>query len=298
MSIMESLSRRTGPPSLERAGCAVRSAAPPTPTDVGYADGGPTDAELTALVRNGDVRAYGVLYERHRAAAYNLARQLTRSRTNADDFVSDAFASVLARLRAGKGPDSAFRAYLLTALRHAAYDKFRRDRKIELTAEVGEVSGVPVEAVSVAFTDTPVVRLERWLAGQAFCRLPVRWQAVLWHTTVEGHQPAEVAPEFGLTPNSVSALAYRAREGLCTAYLQVQVRESDVAMSCRATVVRLGPWTRAGLSNRERRQVDAHLEKCKGCRRRVCELAADNPRLVLQWDNPTLAAACAQATVR
>jgi Sigma-70 region 2 len=39
--------------------------------------------------------AYGSLYERHRAAAYNLARQLARSRTEADDLVSEAFARVL-----------------------------------------------------------------------------------------------------------------------------------------------------------------------------------------------------------
>lgn len=90
---------------------------------------GPSDAELIDAVRSGQVDAFGSLYERHVSAAYNLAMQLARSRAESDDLVSEAFARVLDTLRAGRGPDSAFRAYLLTALRHVAYDKTRRDRR-------------------------------------------------------------------------------------------------------------------------------------------------------------------------
>ncbi|HEY3607597.1 MAG TPA: sigma-70 family RNA polymerase sigma factor, partial [Pseudonocardiaceae bacterium] len=102
---------------------------------------GPSDAELIDAVRGGQVEAFGSLYERHVSAAYNLARQLARSRAESDDLVSEAFARVLDTLRAGRGPDSAFRAYLLTSLRHVAYDKTRRDRKVELTDDITAVSG-------------------------------------------------------------------------------------------------------------------------------------------------------------
>ncbi|NKE64165.1 sigma-70 family RNA polymerase sigma factor, partial [Lentzea sp. PSKA42] len=96
---------------------------------------GPSDAELIESVRGGTIDAYGQLYERHVSAAYNLARQLARSQAEADDLVSEAFAKVLDTLRAGRGPDSAFRAYLLTALRHTAYDKTRREKKVDLTED-------------------------------------------------------------------------------------------------------------------------------------------------------------------
>src|SRR5882724_1695374 len=109
----------------------------------------PSDADLIESVRNGVISAYGSLYERHVRAAYNLARQLARSPAEADDLVAEAFAKVLDTLRAGRGPDLAFRAYLLTALRHTAYDKTRRDRKIELADDVGTVASA--EAVSVPF---------------------------------------------------------------------------------------------------------------------------------------------------
>ncbi|MEV4319308.1 sigma-70 family RNA polymerase sigma factor [Actinocrispum sp. NPDC049592] len=233
---------------------------------------GPSDAELIESVRQGTVSAYGSLYERHVGAAYNLARQLTRNQAEADDLVSEAFAKVLDTLRAGRGPDSAFRAYLLTALRHTAYDKTRKDRKVELSDDVTTIAGAET---AVPFSDTAVAGLERSLAARAFARLPERWQAVLWHTEVEGQSPAEVAPILGLTPNGVSALAYRAREGLRQAYLQVHLAESDNDR-CRATAERLGAWTRGGLSKRETAQVEAHLDECARCRALAAELADVN----------------------
>lgn len=239
---------------------------------------GPSDAELIDSVRSGTVSAYASLYERHLGAAHNLARQLTRSTAEADDLVSEAFAKVLDTLRQGRGPDSAFRAYLLTALRHTAYDKTRRDRKLELSDDVSQVSGVNPETVSVPFSDTAVAGLERSLAARAFALLPERWQAVLWHTEIEGESPAQVAPLLGLTPNGVSALAYRAREGLRQAYLQVHLAE-NTAEKCRSTADRLGAWVRDGLSKREKAQVESHLDECDRCRALAAELTDVNAGL-------------------
>ncbi|NIJ14021.1 RNA polymerase sigma factor (sigma-70 family) [Saccharomonospora amisosensis] len=238
---------------------------------------GSSDAELIASVREGRIEAYGTLYERHVAAAYNLARQLTRSATESDDLVSEAFAKVLDALRAGKGPDSAFRAYLLTTLRHVAYDRARKDRRVDLTADITSVEE-GVDALKVPFTDTAVRGLERSLAAKAFGRLPERWQTVLWHTEIERQSPAEVAPLLGLTPNGVSALAYRAREGLRQAYLQAHLAETE-QQRCRATVSRLGAWTRHALSRRERAQVEAHLDRCPRCGALAAELADVNSAL-------------------
>lgn len=228
-----------------------------------------------AEVRAGLLHAYGSLYQRHVSSAYNLARQLTRSPAEADDLVSEAFAKVLDTLRAGRGPDSAFRAYLLTALRHTAYDKTRRDRKIELSDDVETAGGT---SLAEPFSDTAVAGLERSLAAQAFARLPERWQAVLWHTEIEGQSPADVAPILGLTANGVSALAYRAREGLRQAYLQAHLAETT-ELRCRATAERLGAWTRHGLAKREKAQVEAHLDECEQCQALAVELVAANDEI-------------------
>src|SRR5829696_3846028 len=232
----------------------------------------PSDAELIDSVRSGDNDAYAVLYRRHAGSAVALARQLTGSAAEADDLVAEAFAKVLITLRAGGGPDTAFRAYLLTTLRNTLYDRARRDRRVELSDDMTRHDR------GVQWEDTAVARLESSLAARAFNRLPERWQTVLWHTEVEQESPAQVAPLLGLTPNGVAALAYRAREGLRQAYLQEHL--TDVAgEECRYTVERLGAWARDGLSKREQDRVEEHLAGCGRCRVLAAELEEVNSGL-------------------
>ena len=233
---------------------------------------GPSDAHLIAAVRAGDGDAFGHLYRRHVAAAHNLARQLTRSTAERDDLVAEAFAKVLDTMRAGGGPDIAFRAYLLTTLRNTLYDRIRRDRRLELSDDMTRHDpGEP-------WVDTAVADFESTMAARAFARLPERWQTVLWHTEVEQETPAQVAPVLGLSANGVAALAYRAREGLRQAYLQEHLADAD-GKECRHTVERLGAWARGGLSRRSRVQVDRHLESCAQCRLLARELADVNSSL-------------------
>lgn len=265
--------------SLARSS-SQRGLAPCAPTDATPAQSllirsaiAPDDEWLIKAVRSGNIAAYGELYVRHVGAAYNLARQLARSASEADDLVSEAFSKLLSSLRVGRGPDSAFRAYLLTALRHTAYDKTRRDRKVELTEDM--TTAVNPVLVSVQFNDTASAGLEKELAAKAFARLPERWQTVLWLTEIESRSPAEVAPKLGLTANGVSALAYRAREGLRQAYLQEHLAGAT-ATHCQPTVDRLGAWTRRGLPTREAQQVRDHLARCGSCRTLSLELAEIN----------------------
>ncbi|GAA3463170.1 sigma-70 family RNA polymerase sigma factor [Saccharothrix longispora] len=254
---------------------ALHATAPPSRSSSRSSSRVPSDAELIDAVRAGDLGAYGKLYERHAGAARTFARQLSRSAVEADDLVADSFARVLDVLRDGRGPDSAFRAYLFTAVRHTAYDRHRREKRVQPADDVSELAP---EAVVVPFHDPAVAALERALATRAFASLPERWQTVLWQTEIEGQSHAEVAPLLGLTANGVSALAYRAREGLKKAYLQAHL-EDVPAGRCRAIADRLGAWTRRGLRSREAAQVEAHLDGCARCRGLAAELADVNGAL-------------------
>lgn len=204
----------------------------------------PSDAELISLVRAGDTSAYGELFARHVDAARRLAKQLVRG-PDSEDLVSEAFAKVMAVLQDGGGPDLAFRAYLLTAVRRLHVDRIRRQSRVTTTDDLTPFDrGVP-------FQDTAVEKFESGAAAQAFASLPERWQLVLWHLEVEGQKPAEVAPLLGMSPNSVSALAYRAREGLRQAFLTAhlaEVRQRDgVGETCGWVAERLGAYVRSGL---------------------------------------------------
>lgn len=230
-----------------------------------------SDAELISSVRGGDVSAYGDLFARHRDSATRLARQLVPG-PDADDLVSEAFAKVLNVLLAGGGPDVAFRAYLLTAVRRLHVDKIRATARATPTDDL-----TPFETLEPA-TDTVIAGFEGGAAAKAFASLPERWQLVLWHLEVEGQKPAEVAPLLGMSPNSVSALAYRAREGLRQAYLQMHTSDL-VDPDCRWTHDKLGAYVRKGLSRRDVQKVENHMDGCRKCTAMYLELTEVNSSL-------------------
>jgi RNA polymerase sigma factor (sigma-70 family) len=234
-------------------------------------DGPPSDGELISAVRGGDSDAYGELFARHVEAARRLARQLV-SAGEVDDLVSEAFAKVLVVLQRGGGPDLAFRAYLLTAVRRLHVDRIRSTARLRTTDDLTPFDpGVP-------FRDTAVEGFENAAAARAFASLPERWQLVLWHTEVEGQKPAEVAPLLGMSANSVSALAYRAREGLRQAYLSMHAQDVDED-ACARTRASLGAHVRGGLSRRDSAKVEQHLEECRRCAAIYLELTEVNSRL-------------------
>src|SRR5438094_1122543 len=214
-----------------------------------------SDAELITSVRAGSDAAFAVLYERHGGAARAAARSLGASRADVDDLVSEAFTRVLSALQRGGGPEVAFRPYLMTCVRNAWYDKGRKDGRVDVPGDIPE-------SINLALLDVPPDSEDARMVAEAFASLPERWQMVLWHTEVEGKSAADIAPLLGLAPNAVAALAYRAREGLRQAYLQahLQLPPPD---ACRDTVAKLGAYVRDGLSARDRRKVDAHLETCE-----------------------------------
>jgi RNA polymerase sigma factor (sigma-70 family) len=233
-----------------------------------------SDPYLISLVRGGDTDAFGRLYERHVSSALRLARALVRDSSDAQDLVAETFTRVLAAMRSGYGPDTAFRAYVLTTLRHTLYDRTKRDRRVQYTDDL-----TPYERPNPP-EDPAVKTLESTYAARAFARLPERWRAVLWHTEVEGETPAQVASLLGLTPNGVAALAYRARERLRQMYLQEHITRAGQAPRHPAAQ-RLGSYVRGGLAVRERSKVATHLADCPACRRlhgEVAEVACALPR--------------------
>lgn len=218
-----------------------------------------SDESLIARARIGDRGAFAELWQRHARSGIRVARQVSSS-IDADDLVAEAYTRIFARVLAGGGPDGAFRPYLYTTIRNLAsrWGQASREVQVENIAELEDPRGEEDPAYGI---------LDRTLTAEAFRTLPQRWQAVLWYTEVEGMDPHEVAPLLGLSANGVAALSYRAREGLRKAWLQAHISHSAPEGECRWTVARLGDYTRHGLTGRERRRMEAHLDACATCAR-------------------------------
>ncbi len=224
-----------------------------------------SDQEIIAAVRGGDTDAFDSLYRRHLAAAQYVARANTDNPSDADDIVAEAFASVFQALSSGKGPREFFRAYLLTVVQRTAH---ARNRKARLTQSAPDDAMLDTAVVDA----DPVLReFESSAVATAFKSLPERWQAVLWHVDIEGMKPAAAAPFIGVSPNGVSSLLIRAREGLRQAYLQshVVLAPDD---ECSEYSGQLGKYARNALKRTSSEKVSAHLETCSKCTALLFEL--------------------------
>ena len=177
-----------------------------------------TDGELLDRVRAGDGEAYGVLFARHRRVADRVAARVA-ARGEEHEVVAEAFVSVLAQIRAGRGPTASFRAYLLTTVRHEAVRRRPVARRCEPVGDMATIRAAELPADVEAHE----------LVSQAYDTLPDRWRDVLWHLEVEGLKPHELTERLGLSANAVAALGYRARAGLRAAYRREVVARPDAA---------------------------------------------------------------------
>ncbi|MGE7059042.1 sigma-70 family RNA polymerase sigma factor [Staphylococcus hominis] len=223
------------------------------------------DRDLLARVREGDDSAYGELFSRHADAVRRFSLRHVREAAEADDLTAEAFFRMLQAIRRGSGPTDHVRTYLLTVARRVAWEWSGRRRDVPVEDE--ELSR-RVEPVA----DNANRRVEHNLITRAFSSLPERWRVVLWRVEVEGERPASVAPHFGLSPNAMSALARRAREGLRAAYLQAHLAADDGRSSCAAIRSKLGTYTAGGVQGVEERRIRAHLDTCSSCSQLHAEL--------------------------
>ncbi len=214
------------------------------------------DAALIERSRRGDRSAYGELWRRHAASGRVVARSY--SPLDPDDLVAESFTRIYDAILSGGGPRRAFRPYLFTTIRNTAvgWRRARRESNLE-TLESFEDPATSEEASLVA--------LDRSITAQAFRSLPTRWQEVLWYSEVEAMTPQQIAPLVGLSANSTAALAYRAREGLRQAWIQVHLTNATAEPECRWSIERLGSYTRGKLRARDTARLEEHLDQCARC---------------------------------
>lgn len=137
-------------------------------------------------------------------------------------------------------------------------------RASERQVPVPDVTCYERESAASAVSEA-IKNLDRSLALQALASLPERWQDILWYTVVQAEEPAAVAGLLGISPNSVAALAYRAREGLRQAYLTAHLNPARQADRCEYFIARLATHARGRLGKSGSEAMQSHLTECKQC---------------------------------
>jgi RNA polymerase sigma factor (sigma-70 family) len=243
------------------------------------ADGG--DVILLEAVRRGERDAYFELYERHVGAARNLARSLLFNDADADDVVSEVFASVLEVIKRGKGPRDGFRAYLMASVRNECYRAGRR--RARSTPIESDADALVASGPGAVELDPFARRDEIAVLQDAFQSLSPTFREVLWRTEVEGRSHEEIAAVTGSTAQAVAAHAMRARRALSGAYLQRHIPNgtptATMPPACADTRRHLADLVRDSISPRGRRRLEAHLFSCAACQEARDELEQFNQHL-------------------
>jgi RNA polymerase sigma-70 factor (ECF subfamily) len=108
--------------------------------------------------REGDVRAFEILYERHKGAVYRYLQRTCRNREAADDLFQDVWGKVIAT-RERYEVRAQFTTFLFRIAHNAAVDYFRRaeHRHLDRSADVGEreaeLAGAPSDRPDVQLSD-------------------------------------------------------------------------------------------------------------------------------------------------
>lgn len=226
-----------------------------------------SDAHLIRGIRGGDRESQAHLYRRHKQVALAVAYRHTDTPSEAEDIVSEAFLKVFQAIERGSGPHEFFRAYLLTVVSRCAFARNKAASHQIVVDDHHEFH------LGDAFADEVMDRAESTFIVSAFQSLPERWRMVLWHVEVEGLAPREISPILGITPNAVSALAIRAREGLRQAYLSAHLKaHSGLPEQCAEARKHLPAMVRGTLKNKDQKAVKQHLKTCDECAAVFAEL--------------------------
>jgi RNA polymerase sigma-70 factor (ECF subfamily) len=160
-----------------------------------------------ARVRDGNVAAFQVLYERHHRSLFNFLLRLLADRPTAEDLLQETFLRVYLH-RESYRPTAAFRTWLFTIARNLALDHFRRGGTVLERVGEDRVALVPDPSPS------PLRRVE---AGQelrqleaALQQLPPGQREVILLSRYAGLSHPEIAEVTGSSPEAVRVALHRA----------------------------------------------------------------------------------------
>jgi RNA polymerase sigma factor (sigma-70 family) len=222
------------------------------------AEASTAEASLVQDCREGRAGAVLELYRIHWEPALAYAQKLSRSIHDAEDIAATAFLKSLSAMRRGKGPVGPVRPYLLRAVRSAALDRHSSaEHPSERITELADDRNPGLDHTG---------QQEHDFVAEAFATLPLRWQRALWYVEIEGLKPREAAPLLDITPNALSALLKRARNGLREAYLVVYLRNAEDS-GCESMLPFLAGAALERATAANQAKVDSHIRTCRSCRR-------------------------------
>jgi RNA polymerase sigma-70 factor (ECF subfamily) len=166
----------------------------------------PGDAELIARAKEGQVEAFGLLYERYLDPIYRFVRLRVETDGDAEDLCETVFLRTYEALARYEDQGHPFSAYLYQVARNLLADYHRRRSRAELAPEPTESDG--------GSTGDRDQQEELLAIAQAIGRLPEDYREVIRLRVVLELPTETVASWMGRSPGAVRVLLHRALKEL------------------------------------------------------------------------------------
>ncbi len=161
----------------------------------------------------------------HLAAAYNLARWLTRNDQDAEDLVQEAYLRAFKFFDSFQGDDG--RKWLLTIVRNTFYSRLSQQRRLTTDTAYDEELH---DGGSEAYNPEKLVlqNMDKKMLEQALEELPLAYREVIVLRELEDFSYKEIANLVGVPVGTVMSRLARARKSLQQGLgqrLKVEVRD-------------------------------------------------------------------------
>jgi RNA polymerase sigma-70 factor (ECF subfamily) len=188
-----------------------------------------SDGALLARAQEGSADAFELIYDRHSAVAYSLARQICRDRDVAEDVVQDAFLSLWRRRDRYDAARGQVRSWLLGIVHNSAIDRLRRSGVHERRRASAE--GIEERLEAPDRTDEEVAQREQAAEVRgALCKLPDEQRQVIELAYFDGLTHTEIAAKL---ERPVGTIKGRMRLGLLKLHAQLSGEVASVGKASR-----------------------------------------------------------------
>jgi RNA polymerase sigma-70 factor (ECF subfamily) len=180
------------------------------------------DSEIVQHVLEGDVRAFGLLVDKHKAKAMTLAMRILKNREDAEEALQDAFVRVYRALSSFEWKSS-FSTWLYRIVYNTCVTAAgKRNGKHHLSLDIVDEDGPRMEIESDELQ--PDMRLESDEFSKIVCeeveKLPLAYGSTFTLFTIQDMSYEEIVQVTGLPLGTVKARLFRARTMLRKAILK------------------------------------------------------------------------------
>jgi len=172
-----------------------------------------TDSSLMRAVREGDLGALAILFERHHRPLFNYFVHMNGNRDLSEDLVQDVFTRML-KYRHTYQPDRAFAAWMYQIARNAQADSIGK-RKLEVAMPDREFATVSVMEENLKR------KQEISLLKRAMARLPIDKRELLVLSRFQNLKYEEIASILECDVGAVKVRVYRAVRALGQIYFEL-----------------------------------------------------------------------------